>query len=99
MNEPDNEYGFIKNKFKEYIDARGFSLNEVGKRCGVGVYSVARLYHDSTNRSDWNFLCKLFHGLQCTWDDLFEYVPYMAMTREDLSIVERRKVMAKEKRY
>ena len=79
MNEPNSlvdmkQYGKIKLKVQELLDARGITRNRLRTLTGV-KYEVIDRYYKAQNveRVDLDFLAKVCFVLDCTVADLLEY--------------------------
>ena len=50
-------------------------LSEMQKLTGLSINTIRRLYYDSTNTVSFNTIEKLCKALECTTQELLEYIP------------------------
>lgn len=65
----------IINKLSEIIGRERIRKTELAKWAGVSLSTIHRLYYDQTKGIDFETLDKLCEALQCTPNDLFQFVP------------------------
>ena len=70
------QYGKIKINLSKVMDERGITRNKMRALTGV-KYEVIDRYYKAANveRVDLDFLAKACYVLNCSVDDLLEYVP------------------------
>ncbi len=70
------EYGYIRLKLREVLDARGITRNRLRTLTGVKYDVIDRYYkNDTVQMADMDFLAKVCCVLGCSIADLLEYVP------------------------
>lgn len=70
------EYGCIKVKLRELLDAKGITRNRLRTLTGVKYDVIDRYYkNDCVQMADLDFLAKVCCVLDCTISDLLEYQP------------------------
>ena len=65
----------IKNNLSKILGEKRIKMSELQKLTGLGKTTVIRLYHDRTTNIDFNTLNKLCEALDCTTQELLEYIP------------------------
>lgn len=65
----------IINKLSEIIGRERIRKTELAKWAGVSLSTIHRLYYDQTKGIDFETLDRLCEALQCTPNDLFQFVP------------------------
>ncbi|MDO5436602.1 MAG: helix-turn-helix domain-containing protein [bacterium] len=65
----------IINKLSEIIGRERIRRTELAKWSGVSLSTIHRLYYDQTKGIDFETLDRLCEALQCTPNDLFQYIP------------------------
>ena len=65
----------IKNNISKILGEKRMKMSELQKLTGLGKTTVIRLYHDRTTNIDFNTLNKLCEALDCTTQELLEYIP------------------------
>lgn len=70
------EYGHIRVKLKELLDARGITRNRLRSLTGVKYDVIDRYYKgDNIHMADLDFLAKVCCVLGCQIQDILEYIP------------------------
>lgn len=70
------EYGRIRVKIKELLDARGITRNRLRTLTGVKYDVIDRYYKaDNIQMADLDFLAKVCCVLGCKIEDILEYDP------------------------
>ena len=70
------DFGQVRLKFAEYIDNMGITRNKVSDLSGI-KYSIVDRYYKNNNveRVDLEILAKICCVLQCSLEDILEYMP------------------------
>ncbi len=68
------EYGQIKLKLKEQLDARGMTRNFLARKIDARFEVVDKWYNDQVEKIDTDILARICFVLQCNISDILEYV-------------------------
>lgn len=69
-----SEYGNVKVKLAELLDARGITRNRLRTLTGVKYEIIDRYYKaNSVEMVDLDFIAKVCYSLNCTVADILEY--------------------------
>lgn len=72
------DYGHVRVKLAEVLDSRGISRNRLASLTGTGFIVVDRYYKSQkkpVQMVDLDFMSRICYALDCTLEDLLEYVP------------------------
>lgn len=70
------EYGFIRVRLRQALDSRGITRNRLRTLTGVKYDVIDRYYKsDTVQMADLDFFAKVCCVLNCSLDELLEYVP------------------------
>lgn len=72
------DYGHIRVKLAEVLNSRGVTRNRLRKLTGSSYEVVTRYYNADLKRVemvDLDFMSRVCYALDCTLEDLLEYVP------------------------
>lgn len=64
----------IKNNLSRILGEQRLKMSDLCRISGLSRSAVERLYHDKTGGIDFDTLDKLCKALECTPNDLFEYI-------------------------
>ena len=68
------QYGYIRIKLSEIMDAKGITRNKMRSLTGVKYEVIDRYYKaENVERVDLDFLSKVCYVLDCGIDDILEY--------------------------
>lgn len=67
------EYGNVKIKLKEIMDAKGISRNRLSKATSTRFEVVDKWYKGDVERIDTDVLARFCFVLQCRVEDIIEY--------------------------
>lgn len=79
-----NEFGRIKIKLKDVLDASGMSKNALSYRAQVQHTQLNRYYRDEVTRLDTDVLARFCTALHCDISDLLEYIPPESEESEEI---------------
>ena len=65
----------LKNNLSRLMGEKRIKLSEMQKLTGLSINTIRRLYYDSTNTVSFNTIEKLCKALECTTQELLEYIP------------------------
>ena len=65
----------ILNKLSETMGRKRIKMAELARMAGVTRQPIFELYHDKTRVLKLDTLNKICWALECTIDDIFEYIP------------------------
>ena len=72
------DYGHIRVKLAEVLNSRGVTRNRLASLTGTGFIVVDRYYKSQkkpVQMVDLDFMSRVCYALDCTLEDLLEYVP------------------------
>lgn len=67
------EYGKIKIKLKEQLDARGMTRNYLARQIDARFEVVNKWYQNQVDKIDADILARICFVLQCRVEDIIEY--------------------------
>lgn len=67
-------YGYLKLHIEELLKAKGISKNKICKELDIPRANFNRYCRNDFQRLDANLICKLCSYLECSIEDLIEYV-------------------------
>lgn len=65
----------LKNNLSKLMGEKRMKLSELQKLTGLSINTIRRIYYDTTNTISYNTIEKLCEALECTTQDLLEYIP------------------------
>jgi len=65
----------LKNNLSKLMGEKRIKLSELQKLTGLSINTIRRLYYDTTNTISFNTVEKLCDALECTTQELLEYIP------------------------
>ncbi len=65
----------IQNKLSETMGRKRIKMAELARIAGVSRSVIYELYHDKAKVLKFSTLNKICWALECTIDDIFEYIP------------------------
>lgn len=71
----DIEYGHVKIKLNEILEAKNISINKLAYRSEMQRSQIRKYCKNEVQRLDISILARLCYSLECTLEDLIEYVP------------------------
>lgn len=71
----DSEFGTIKLHLKELMEERNLSLTKLSFRAEMQRTQLKHYYDEDIQRLDMAVLSRLCYALNCTLNDLVEYIP------------------------
>lgn len=71
----DQNYGYIKIKLNELIIEKGISKNKLSHRAEMQRTQINQYCNGEVTRLDVSALARICAALDCTIQDLLEYVP------------------------
>lgn len=71
----DIDYGYIHIKLADIMKEQGISINKLAQRSETQRSQIKAYMNGDIQRLDLSVLCRLCYALECTLDDLIEYVP------------------------
>lgn len=71
----DLNYGHIKIKLAEIVEAKGISKNKLAHRAEMQRTQLNQYYNNEITRLDTAVLARLCTALDCKIEDLLEFVP------------------------
>lgn len=69
------DYGHVELKLKEVMDARGITRNQLAKLIDARFEVVGKWYKGEVEKMDLDILARICYALDCTTEDLIQYVP------------------------
>ncbi len=69
------DYGRIELRLRERMDAKGISRNQLAKRIDARFEVVNKWYQGELEKMDLDILARICYALDCTTEDLLEYIP------------------------
>lgn len=71
----DSEFGTIKLHLKELMEERNLSLTKLSFRAEMQRTQLKHYYDEDIQRLDMAVLSRLCYALNCTLNELVEYIP------------------------
>ncbi|MCI8956445.1 MAG: helix-turn-helix transcriptional regulator [Eubacterium sp.] len=71
----DSEFGTIKLHLKELMEERNLSLTKLSFRAEIQRTQLKHYYDEDIQRLNMTVLSRLCYVLNCTLNDLIEYIP------------------------
>jgi len=68
-----SQYGFVRLKLREMLDARGMSRNALARSVGSRFEVIDKWYRGDIAKLDLDVLARICHVLGCGVSDLLEY--------------------------
>lgn len=68
------DYGKIKIRLKEIMDRKQISRNQLAKTTNTRFEVINKWYNGSVERMDCDVLARLCYSLDCSVEDIIEYV-------------------------
>lgn len=68
------DYGKIKIRLKEIMDRKQISRNQLAKTTNTRFEVINKWYNGSVERMDSDVLARLCYSLDCSVEDIIEYV-------------------------
>lgn len=68
-------YGHVELRLKEVMDERGISRNQLAKLIDARFEVVGKWYKGEVEKMDLDILARICYALDCTAEDLIQYVP------------------------
>ena len=68
-------YGHVELRLKEVMDERGISRNQLAKLIDARFEVVGKWYKGEVEKMDLDILARICYALDCTTEDLIQYVP------------------------
>ena len=88
----------IKNYLSRILGERRMSQAELSRITGIRAATINDIYHELAERISVDYVDKICEALDCTVNDLFEYIPNkMRSTGKDLIIEKHGNRKAKNK--
>lgn len=72
----DIDYGHIHIKLADIMKKQGISINKLAQRSETQRSQIKAYMNEDIQRLDISVLCRLCYALECSLDELIEYVPY-----------------------
>lgn len=72
---PDSEFGTIKIHLQELITQKGVSKNKLSHRAELSWFQLERYCRNEITRLDIHVLAKICTVMDCTIEELLEYIP------------------------
>ena len=69
------DYGHIALHLREIMEERGITRNRLAKRIDARFEVVNKWYQGELEKMDLDILARICYALDCTTEDLLEYVP------------------------
>ncbi|MBQ7759331.1 helix-turn-helix domain-containing protein [Anaerotignum sp.] len=69
------DYGRVELRLKEVMDEIGISRNQLAKLIDARFEVVSKWYKGEVEKMDLDILARICYALDCTTDDLLQYVP------------------------
>ncbi|MBR5270197.1 MAG: helix-turn-helix transcriptional regulator [Anaerotignum sp.] len=69
------DYGHVELRLKEVMDERGISRNQLAKLIDARFEVVGKWYKGEVEKMDLDILARICYALDCTAEDLIEYIP------------------------
>ena len=69
------DYGRVELRLKEVMDEIGISRNQLAKLIDARFEVVSKWYKCEVEKMDLDILARICYALDCTTDDLLQYVP------------------------
>ena len=69
------DYGRVELRLKEVMDEIGISRNQLAKLIDARFEVVSTWYKGEVEKMDLDILARICYALDCTTDDLLQYVP------------------------
>ena len=69
------DYGHVELKLKEVMDERGISRNQLAKLIDARFEVVGKWYKGEVEKMDLDILARICYALDCTAEDIIQYVP------------------------
>jgi len=63
----------IKSRLSILMGERRYNIQDVYEKTGLSRSTIARLYHDKTQRVDYDTLDRLCRVFECSVSDIIEY--------------------------
>lgn len=68
------DYGKIKTRLKDIMDRKQISRNQLAKTTNTRFEVINKWYNGSVERMDCDVLARLCYSLDCSVEDIIEYV-------------------------
>ena len=65
----------ITNKLSEILGRKRMMQTELSRLSGISYATIKNIYQDKTNGMDFDTLNKLCNALECTPNDILEFIP------------------------
>ena len=69
------DYGRVELRLKEVMDEIGISRNQLAKLIDARFEVVSKWYKGEVEKMDLDILARICYALDCTTDDMLQYVP------------------------
>ena len=69
------DYGHVELRLKEVMDERGISRNQLAKLIDARFEVVGKWYKGEVEKMDLDILARICYALDCTAEDLIQYIP------------------------
>lgn len=69
-----NQYGHIELKLKEVMDSRGISRNALARAVNTRFEVIDKWYQGHVEKIDADILARICYVLECTPEDIIQYV-------------------------
>ena len=69
------DYGYVELKLKEVMDARGITRNQLAKLIDARFEVVGKWYKGEVEKMDLDILARICYALDCTAEDIIQYIP------------------------
>ncbi len=69
------DYGSVKLRLKEVMEERGITRNQLAKLIDARFEVVSKWYKGEVEKMDLDILARICYALDCTTEDLLQYVP------------------------
>lgn len=73
------DYGHIALHLREIMEERGITRNQLAKRIDARFEVVNKWYQGELEKMDLDILARICYALDCTTEDLLEYIPGEAL--------------------
>ncbi|MGM9916686.1 helix-turn-helix domain-containing protein [Anaerotignum sp.] len=69
------DYGSVELRLKEVMEERGITRNQLAKLIDARFEVVSKWYKGEVEKMDLDILARICYALDCTTEDLLQYVP------------------------
>ena len=75
------DFGYVKVKLKEKMDAKNITVNQMSKMTNVAYDIIKKYYYGRNYSISMEILAKFCFILDCKIGDILEYIPYKTLVR------------------